>query len=57
MSARMPGLRVYKALPTPEPSPGDHGLVEMPGTPPHLEAMLLGWRFSHAVIYVGDGVR
>ena len=55
MSARMPDLRVYKAQPTPEPSPGDYGLVEMPGTPAHLEAMLLGWRFSHAVIYVGDG--
>lgn len=55
MSARMPGLRVYKAQPTPEPSPGDYGLVKMPGTPAHLEAMLLGWRFSHAVIYVGDG--
>jgi uncharacterized protein YycO len=55
MSARMPGLRVYKAQPTPQPSPGDYGLVEMPGTPAHLEAMLLGWRFSHAVIYVGDG--
>ena len=27
----------------------------MPGAPAHLEAMLLGWRFSHAVIYVGDG--
>jgi hypothetical protein len=38
-----------------EPSPGDYCLVEMPGAPAHLEAMLLGWRFSHAVIYVGDG--
>ena len=45
MSARVPGLRVYKAQPTPEPSPGDYGLVEMPGAPAHLEAMLLGWRF------------
>ena len=55
MSARVPGLRVYRAQPAPEPSPGDYGLVEMPGAPAHLEAMLLGWRFSHAVIYVGDG--
>jgi hypothetical protein len=55
MSARVPGLRVYQAQPTPEPSPGDYGLVEMPGAPAHIEAMLLGWRFSHAVIYVGDG--
>ena len=49
------GLRVDQALPAPEPSPGDYGLVEMPGAPAHIEAMLLGWRFSHAVIYVGDG--
>jgi uncharacterized protein YycO len=49
------GLRVYKAQPIPGPSPGDYGLVEMPGAPAHLEAMLLGWRFSHAVVYVGDG--
>lgn len=55
MSARMPGLRVYKAQPAPEPSPGDYGLVEMAGAPAHLEAMLPGWRFSHAVIYAGDG--
>ena len=51
----VPGLRVYEAQPTPEPSPGDYGLVEMPGAPAHIEAMLLGWRFSHAMIYVGDG--
>jgi len=51
----VPGLPVYQAQPTPVPSPGDYGLVEMPGAPAHLEAMLLGWRFSHAVIYVGDG--
>ena len=49
------GLRVYKAEPAPEPSPGDYALVEMPAAPAHIEAMLLGWRFSHAVIYVGDG--
>jgi uncharacterized protein YycO len=49
------GLRLYKAQPTPEPVPGDYGLVEMPGTPAHIEAMLLGWRFSHAVLYVGQG--
>jgi len=48
------GLRVYKAQPTPEPLPGDYGLMEMQGAPAHIEAMLLGWRFSHAVIYVGD---
>lgn len=29
--------------------------MEMPGAPAHIEAVLLGWRFSHAVIYVGDG--
>ena len=51
----VPGLRVYEAQPTPEPSPGDYGLVEMPGAPAHIEAMVLGWRFSHAMIYVGDG--
>ena len=55
MSAQVPGLRVYKAQPAPEPSPGDYGLVERPGAPAHLEAMLPGWRFSYAVIYVGDG--
>jgi hypothetical protein len=49
------GLRLYKAQPTPEPVPGDYGLVEMPGAPAHIEAMLLGWRFSHAVLYVGQG--
>ena len=49
------GLRVYQARAAREPSPGDYGLVEMPGAPAHIEAMLLGWRFSHAVIYVGDG--
>jgi uncharacterized protein YycO len=27
----------------------------MPGAPAHLEAMLLGWRFSHAVVYIGHG--
>ena len=54
-SARVCGLRVYNAQPAPEPSPGDYGLVEMRGPPAHVEAMLLGWRFSHAVIYVGDG--
>jgi uncharacterized protein YycO len=51
----VPGLRVFKAQPTPEPTPGDYGLVEMPGAPAHIEAMLFGWRFSHAVICVGDG--
>ena len=55
MSARVPGLRVYKAQPPRERSPGDYGLAEMPGAPAHLEAVLPGWRFSHAVIYAGDG--
>jgi hypothetical protein len=54
-SARVCGLRVYKAQPAPEPSPGDYGLVATPGAPAHLEAMLPGWRFSHAVIYIGGG--
>jgi hypothetical protein len=27
----------------------------MPGAPAHIEATLLGWRFSHAVVYVGRG--
>src|SRR5450755_4487062 len=27
----------------------------MPGAPAHIEAMLLGWRFSHAVVYAGHG--
>jgi uncharacterized protein YycO len=27
----------------------------MPGAPAHVEAMLLGWRFSHAVVYIGHG--
>jgi hypothetical protein len=52
----VPGLRVYKAQPTRKPSPGDYGPVEMPGAPAHLQAMLPGWRFSHAVIYAGDGL-
>jgi uncharacterized protein YycO len=55
MSAKLSGLRIYQAQPTPEPLPGDYGLVEMPGAPAHIEAMLLGWRFSHAVVYVGHG--
>ncbi len=29
--------------------------MKMPGAPAHIEAMLLGWRFSHAVVYVGRG--
>jgi hypothetical protein len=53
--AKVSDLRIYKAQPTPEPLPGDYGLVEMPGAPAHTEAVLLGWRFSHAVIYVGHG--
>ena len=51
----MSGLTIYKAQPTVEPLPGDYGLVKMPGAPAHIEAMLLGWRFSHAVVYVGRG--
>jgi uncharacterized protein YycO len=49
------GLSLYQAQPVPEPRPGDYGLAEMPGAPAHLEATLLGWRFSHAVVYVGHG--
>ena len=51
----MSGLRIYKAEPTLEPLPGDYGLVVMPGAPEHIEAMMLGWRFSHAVLCVGHG--
>jgi hypothetical protein len=49
------GLNIYKAQPTLDPLPGDYGLVKMPGAPAHIEAMLLGWRFSHAAVYVGHG--
>ena len=51
----MSSLTIYKVRPTVEPLPGDYGLVMMPGAPAHIEAMLLGWRFSHAVVYVGHG--
>ena len=51
----MSGLTIYKAQPTLDPLPGDYGLVKMPGAPAHIEAMLLGWRFSHAVVCVGRG--
>lgn len=51
----MSGLRLHEPQPTPEPVPGDYGLVDMPGAPAHIEAMLLGWRFSHAVVYAGHG--
>ncbi len=51
----MSGPGIYEAQPTLEPLPGDYGLVKMPGAPAHMEAMLLGWRFSHAVICVGHG--
>jgi hypothetical protein len=37
------------------PLPGDYGLVKMPRAPAHIEAMSVGWRFSHAVVYVGHG--
>jgi uncharacterized protein YycO len=49
------GLRIYEAQPTLEPLPGDYGLVKMPGAPAQMEAMLLGWQFSHAVVFVGHG--
>jgi uncharacterized protein YycO len=49
------GLTIYKVRPAVEPLPGDYGLVKMPGAPAHIEAMLLGWRFSHAVVYAGHG--
>jgi uncharacterized protein YycO len=49
------GLRIYQAQPTLEPLPGDYGLVKMPGAPAHIEAVLLGWRFSHAVLCVDHG--
>lgn len=51
----MSGRILYQARPVAEPVPGDYGLVEMPGAPAHIEATLLGWRFSHAVVYVGSG--
>ena len=54
-AATLSGLTIYKVQPTADPSPGDYGLVKMPGAPPHIEAMLLGWRFSHAVVCVGHG--
>jgi uncharacterized protein YycO len=54
-SSKLSGLRIYKAQPTLDPLPGDYGLVKMPGAPAHIEAMLLGWRFSHAVVCVGHG--
>ena len=61
-----PGRTIYTAEPVPEPLRGDYGLVVMPGAPAHIDAALLGWRYSHAVICVGpdrvveawfDGVR
>jgi uncharacterized protein YycO len=55
MGTTLPDRKIYGAEPVPEPSPGDYGLVKIPGTPAQFEAMSLGWRFSHAVIYVGHG--
>lgn len=55
MATKLSGLKIYAAEPTLEPLPGDYGLVKMPGAPAQVEAMLLGWRFSHAVVYVGNG--
>jgi uncharacterized protein YycO len=55
MSAELSSLRINQVQPTPEPLPGDYGLVDMTGAPAHAEAMLFGWRFSHAVVYVGRG--
>ena len=52
---KLSGLRIYKAQPTLDPLPGDYGLVKMPGAPAHIEATLLGGRFSHAVVCVGHG--
>jgi uncharacterized protein YycO len=49
----LPERTIYTAEPVSEPSPGDYGLVVMPGAPAHVDATLLGWRFSHAVIGVG----
>ncbi len=54
-SIKLSGLRIYKAQPTLDPLPGDYGLVKMPGAPAHIEATLLGWRFSHAVVCVSHG--
>jgi len=54
-SGKLSGLRLYEVQPTAEPLPGDYGLMEMPGAPAHLEAIVLGWRFSHAVVYIGHG--
>jgi uncharacterized protein YycO len=55
MATKLSGPKIYAAEPTLEPLSGDYGLVKMPGAPAHVEAMLLGWRFSHAVVYVGNG--
>ena len=49
------GLNIYAAEPVLTPSPGDYGLVQIPGAPAQFEAMSLRWRFSHAVIFVGHG--
>jgi len=46
---------IYRAEPVPEPLPGDYGLVMMPDAPAQVDATLLGWRFSHAVIGVSSG--
>jgi len=54
-AVKLSGLRIYQAQPALEPLPGDYGLVKMPGAPARIEAMLLGWRFSHAVVCLGHG--
>jgi len=54
MSAGRLACELTKAQPAPEPSSADYGLAELPGAPAHVEAMLLGRRFYHAVICAGD---
>ena len=51
----MTGRTLYRAERVLRPRPGDYGLMAMPGAPAYTDATLLGWRFSHAVIGVGDG--
>ena len=54
MGTKPSGLTIYVAEPVQAPLPGDYGLmVKVPGVPAQVEALSLGWRFSHAVIYVG----
>ena len=56
MGTQSAGLKIYAAEPVLTPLPGDYGLVQIPaGAPAQVEAASLGWRFSHAVIFVGHG--